>query len=111
VLEEFNAAHVNAAWSKALDRRQSDPEGAITMARSLLESVCKHILDELQVDYDDTMDLPKLYKLTAETLNLAPSQHTEQVFKQILGAAPRWLKVLGPYEIGSATRMARVVRP
>ena len=30
-LEKFDAAHVQAAWSKALDRRASDPEGAITM--------------------------------------------------------------------------------
>src|SRR5699024_6697971 len=30
VLERFDAAHVQAAWSKALDRRSTDPEGAIT---------------------------------------------------------------------------------
>jgi hypothetical protein len=95
VLQEFDTTHVNAAWSKALDRRQSDPEGAITMARSLLESVCKHILDEAMVEYDETADLPKLYKQTAEQLNLAPSQHTEQVFKQILGGCTAIVGGLG----------------
>ena len=58
-LEQLNAAHVQATWSKALDRRASDPEGAITMARTLLESVCKHILDEASVPYDDGADLNK----------------------------------------------------
>lgn len=94
-LEKFDASHVQAAWSKALDRRSSDPEGAITSARTLIESVCKHILDESGAAYDDAADLPKLYKLTAETLNLAPSQHTEQVFRQILGGCTAIVEGLG----------------
>jgi len=94
-LEQYDAAHVNAVWSKALDRRDADPEGAITAARTLLESVCKHILDDLGVDYDDRADLPKLYKTTAEALNLAPSQHTEQVFRQILGGCTAVVDGLG----------------
>jgi hypothetical protein len=94
-LDELDAAHVNAAWSKALDRRDSDPEGAITAARTLLETVCKHILDDLDVSYDDGADLPKLYKATAESLNLAPSQHTEQVFRQVLGGCTAVVEGLG----------------
>jgi hypothetical protein len=94
-LEKFDASHVQAAWSKALERRSSDPEGAITSARTLIESVCKHILDESGVSYDDAADLTKLYKQTAETLNLAPSQHTEQVFKQILGGCTAIVEGLG----------------
>ena len=39
--------------------RQDDPEGAITAARTLLETVCKHILDETEVDYSKD-DLPTL---------------------------------------------------
>lgn len=37
-----------------------DPEGAITAARTLLETVCKHILDERGVDYEADADLPAL---------------------------------------------------
>lgn len=94
-LEKVDASHVQAAWSKALERRASDPEGAITSARTLIESVCKHILDAAEVGYDDGADLPKLYKLTAETLKLAPSQHTEAVFKQILGGCTAVVEGLG----------------
>jgi hypothetical protein len=94
-LEKFDAAHVQAAWSKALDRRSSDPEGAITIARTLLESVCKHILEEGSVPYDDSPDISKLYKQTAEHLKLAPSQHTESVFKQILGGCTAVVEGLG----------------
>jgi hypothetical protein len=94
-LEEFDSAHIHAVWSKALDRREGDPEGAITMARTLLESVCKFILDDLEVEYDDSADLPKLYRGASETLNLAPSQHTRKVFKQILGGCAAVVEGLG----------------
>lgn len=85
VLSRLSPESVQIVWQRALDRRISDPEGAITAARSLLETVCKYILDDLSVRYDDSGDLPKLYRLTSEALTIAPSQHTEQVFKQILG--------------------------
>lgn len=94
-IEKFDAANIQAAWSKALERRATDPEGAITMARTLLESVCKHILEEAQTPYDDSPDINKLYRQTAEQLNIAPSQHTEQVFKQILGGCTAVVEGLG----------------
>jgi hypothetical protein len=91
----LEAAGVQAVWSKALDRRNADPEGAITMARTLLETVCKHILDEVGSPYTEGSELPSLYKLTSEHLNLAPSQHTEEVFKQILGGCTSVVNGLG----------------
>lgn len=94
-LERFDTQGVHAVWQKALERRMADPEGAITVARTLLETVCKHILDECTAPYPDDADLPKLYRLTAERLQLAPSQHTEQVFKQILGGCQSVVEGLG----------------
>ncbi|MFC7694731.1 abortive infection family protein [Paeniroseomonas aquatica] len=85
VLGAFDEAGVQAAWMKALERRDRDPEGAITMARTLLEKVCKHIIEEASGSYGENDDLPKLYRAAAEKLNLAPSQHTEETFKVILG--------------------------
>lgn len=84
-LEAFDPEHVHAAWQKALDRRMDDPEGAITAARTLIETVCKHILDDAGITYPDDADLPKLWALAAEQANLAPNQHQEVVFKSILG--------------------------
>lgn len=84
-LDSLDPKGISALWRRALARRSADPEGAITAARSLLESVCKLILDEMQVPYPDTADLPQLYNLAASQLNLAPAQHSEDVFKRILG--------------------------
>jgi hypothetical protein len=94
-LKKSAAEYIQLTWRKAVERRADDPEGAITAARSLLESVCKHLLDEMGESYDDKADLPKLYGLTANKLNLAPSQHTEQVFKQILGGCHAIVEALG----------------
>ena len=113
-LERFDPEHVHAAWQKALDRRSSDPEGAITAARTLLETVCKHILDETGGAYDDSADLPKLWALAAEQLSLAPHQHQEPVFKAILGNCQAVVNHLGAIRnrIGDAHGQGRcAVKP
>lgn len=94
LLARVDIPHVAEAWQKAIDRRSYDPEGAITMARTLLETVCKHILDDNEVEHDKD-DLPKIYKKTADALNLSPSQHSEQIFKQILGGCHSVVEGLG----------------
>jgi len=95
VLATVSSETISAAWSKALDRRNTDPDGAITAARSLLESVCKHILDDKGVAYSPTDDLPKLYNQACQHLNLAPSQHAEDIFKRILGGCTAVVEGLG----------------
>ncbi len=88
----LDADHVLEVWEKALERRTNDPEGAITAARSLLETTCKLILDDLQVEYSAD-DLPKLYGKVAGALRLAPSDYTEDAVKKILGGC--WSVVTG----------------
>lgn len=95
VLLDFSEGGVHDTWRRATDRIASDPEGAITLARSLLESVLKHILDERKVAYNDKADLPEFYRLVAKELNLAPDQHTEDNFKRILGGITSVVNELG----------------
>jgi hypothetical protein len=92
----LNAESVVAAWTKAMSRRTSDPDGAITAARSLLESVCKTILEDRGIAYNDRKDdLPKLYSRVSKALKLAPSDHTEEQFKAILGGCTTVVNGLG----------------
>jgi hypothetical protein len=95
ILETFDADAVHAVWEKALARRDSDPEGAITVARTLLEAVTKRILDELNEAYSEKDDLPKLYTKAAKVLNLAPNQNTEEPIKAILGGAMNLVNGIG----------------
>ena len=83
-LQALHAPTVYTDWQRALERRDSDPAGAITLARTLLETTCKHILDERSISYAPADSLSDLHKKVSKALGLAPSQQTEQLFKQIL---------------------------
>lgn len=93
--ESFDENGVNAMWQKALDRRNNDPEGAITAARSLLETVTKTILDDNGEVYGEKDDLPKLYARAAKCLSLTPNQHIGEPIKAILGGAMNLVNGLG----------------
>ena len=94
-IQNIDEGFIKSEWEKAIQRKDADPEGAITTSRTLLETVCKHILDGFEIEYDDKIDLPKLYKLTAQNLNLAPDQHNEKIFKQILNGCQSVVEGLG----------------
>lgn len=95
-LMAFDAGGVSEAWQKALARAETDPEGALTSPRTLLEGICLQLIGKGgSADEGGKRDLPKLYRQASETLNLAPSQHTEQVFKQILGGCTQVVEGLG----------------
>ena len=114
VLISFDPESVHRLWEKALARRQADSEGAITAARTLLETVCKRLLDEENIAYGDGEDLPTLYSKVAKTLSLAPSQHTEETFKAILGSCQQVVERLGTLrnKLGDAHGQGkRTVRP
>jgi len=93
--EAATPASVQTAWRKCLERRQSDPEGAITAARTMLESCCKCILEESGVPTKGTEDLPRLYGMVADQLCLSPGAHEERVFRQILGGCHAVVEGLG----------------
>lgn len=103
-LAKVDAVHVGDAWNKALSRRTGDPDGAVTAARALAETVCKHILDDHGVTYAVDEGLPKLYYLAASELQLAPSQQAEEKVKQILGGLQQVVAGVGRLrsELGDA---------
>lgn len=94
-LEAYDTDTIHARWTEALDRRDTNPEGAITLARTLLEDVCKWIIIEAGEEYEEKDDLPVLYKKLAKILKLAPDDHTETVFRQILGSCQSVVESLG----------------
>jgi hypothetical protein len=61
--------------------------GVLTAARSLVETVCKTLLDLLFIEYDEKADLPDHSKLLLKSLDLNPSTKTVQELKQLCGGA------------------------
>jgi hypothetical protein len=110
-LKSFDEEGVQSVWMKALERRVSDPDGAITISRTLLETVCKHILDDLNISYNpQNAEMHELYKLVANELNLSTDQHTEKIFKQILGGCSAVVNGLGTLrnKLGDAHGQGRI---
>lgn len=94
-LDVYDAPAVHAFWGKALDRRTTDPDGAVTAASTLLEEVCKHIIEDSGGKWESKWNVPKLYAEASKVLNLAPSQHQEEVFKTILGNCQSVVQSIG----------------
>lgn len=94
-VERLNAESVRDAWTRAVGRRDLEPDAAVTAARSLLESTLKTILDDRGEEYDEGDDLPKLYKRVQDVLKLSPAEQTEDRFRAILGACTTVVKELG----------------
>ncbi|KCZ64695.1 abortive infection family protein [Hyphomonas atlantica] len=94
-LANFDPDQIAARWHTAMESREASPGRAITLARTLLEDVCKWIIVEAGENYKESDDLPGLYRQLSKLLNLAPDNHTEQVFKQILGSCQSVVESLG----------------
>lgn len=65
------------------------------MARTLLEDTLNLIVDERKLNIKDNLDLHELFKSVSKELNMAPEQHQEKIFKQILGGANGIVNGLG----------------
>lgn len=94
-LKRIDSDAVHEAWRTALDRRFDDPDGAITSARSLIETICKHILDDLGIKYEKDCTLPQLHRLASDALGLSPSQQTHELLRRISGAVTVTVEGLG----------------
>ena len=57
----------------------------MTAASTLLEEVCKHIIEDSGQQWSTKWNMPKLYAEASSILNLAPGQHQNETFKTILG--------------------------
>lgn len=95
-IEKIDSDYIDNMWKKAIERKIHDPDGAVTLSRSLIESVCKHILDHEGEQYNKNSDLSELYKKVAKLLNMSASQYeNHSIFKQILGGCSGIVSGLG----------------
>lgn len=83
-LATLGAQHIADEVDRILASLDHDPEDAVTASRSLVESTCKAVLEELGQPVSDKDDLPVLYKKTALALGIDPTQHEAGIHKQIL---------------------------
>jgi len=68
----MSAEYVSQQISLMESSIESAPHVAIGVAKELIETCCKSILEEREMEYDKAWDLPKLMKETTKTLKLTP---------------------------------------
>ena len=72
-------------FDRASSYISSDPEQALGSASSTLESICKAILDRLNVVHPSDEGLQSLLKVVFEKMNLSPEGHADPDIKRVLG--------------------------
>ncbi|HPF37584.1 MAG TPA: abortive infection family protein [Phycisphaerae bacterium] len=72
--DSLNFDSVVADFERAMKDAETDPAGAITAACSTVESVCKSLLDEMDVAYPAKQDIQGLTREVAKRLDLSPGQ-------------------------------------
>jgi len=85
-IEQYTSNEVYSVWQKALERIETDPEGAITSARTLVERICKHILKENNIE-NNSMQVTRLYSALANVINIAPNQQSNNALQQVYQGA------------------------
>lgn len=94
-LSTVDSAHVRAAWDKAIERRHADPDGAITIARSLIEAVCKHVLGA--GNYTNKDELSDLYKKAARQMRLTEEGYADEALKQVMRGCTQIVQGIGEF--------------
>lgn len=85
--EEYVVRQINIMESSV----ESSPELSIGTSKELIETICKTILQEREIEIDKNWDLPKLLKETSNKLKLTPKEIPNEVkasatIKKILGS-------------------------
>lgn len=71
----FDFDTVKRDLDRALDSAERDPEDAVTAASSILESMCRSILIEMDCGLPEKKDLASLYKAVREPLRLSTDRN------------------------------------
>lgn len=88
--DKFSSEYMSQQIELMVSMQSTNPTNAIGMAKELIESCCKTILDELSIAWSKTDDVPQLTNKVMSALNLLPAniQETDQgadAVKAVLG--------------------------
>ena len=85
VAERLGYGRVVDDWRAAQEEVQANPDGAITAACTLVETVCKHILGDMKETLPADQSIHHLYKAVTKKLNLDPADQAEAEMRKLCG--------------------------
>jgi Abortive infection C-terminus len=80
-----DAKQIRKSLEKCLNRKERDPDGALTSAHSLLEAAFKFILDKEGSSYDNSDDLPILYRKVVQIVQFSSSEEDKALLQILSG--------------------------
>jgi hypothetical protein len=98
LLHNENYNSVRDAANRLNERLEADArtsDGVFTASRTLIETVCKTLLDLLDIEYDNDADLADISKQLLKSLDLHPSTQTELSLKQMCQGAINMINGIG----------------
>ncbi len=100
IKEFLSAEYVSQQINLMESSIDKSPHIAIGLAKELIETCCKSILDEQKAGYDKNWDLTKLMKETTKLLKLTPDDIPNEIkaassIKQILGSLSAVVQGIG----------------
>lgn len=75
---EGGFGHIKKQVNALEEAVMQNPGYAFDLAKTLVESVCRIILKEFSIDYNETDDLPKLFKLVSQRVPFLPTTESQQ---------------------------------
>ena len=82
--DKFSSEYMSQQMELMLSLRSSNPTQAIGLAKELIESCCKTILDDFGIAYDGSDNVSQLTKKTMDALSLLP-ENVQDAIKSVLG--------------------------
>lgn len=79
IASKIDAAYLSQQITRIKASIDSDPELAIGTSKELVETICKTILTDRQVEFSKSDKFPSLVKKTVRVLNLAPDDIDDRV--------------------------------
>lgn len=102
VVDEFSHETVQQEVQRLLDHVETDPADVLTSGKSLIESVCRAILEEAGEPPEDKCEFPPLLKQTLKQLELLPDQISDkakgsEIIKRVLNNLGSILNSMGSF--------------
>lgn len=86
IFADSSLADVLRLWTNAKARLRDDPDGAITAARTMIESACKVLINECGGSYTNNDDLSKLFKELSSKLGMFSGSQVADEYRKLGGA-------------------------
>ncbi len=83
--EVIRSKEVNNDFRRSMESTEEDPPDSITASCSMVEGVCKYILQELGATFPSEQTIRPLVHKVLEELNLAPETQSDEDLRKISG--------------------------